>query len=347
MKIAALLTKLGEPQKIQPLTDGIRHNLKQLKEISLERFYNQRFYGNAALNRMMLLNPDVAHHLTPDVIRYLFSNEPTDSTTIRRTGGPVSLRDIIVHGFSSGLQTIKLMPNNEQIYGPTEYKTQQLDFNTNTMLIIKNMINAVDDASIHIEMEETPKGVSLITQFELIIRTINQIKIEGQSNTLLTIPGYTPQQMRLQVERGFEAIYLSLGLSLKMTTLESFCEAFLQSPKTMLNGQVIHLFYDRAHIEAALEQDTRIEIGGKNYTYQDIFRTMVSKVATHPEQYPACAEEQFNLRFSLVNSDLNNRFPDIVSRVKETLPTVELLPKMGIDPEKKAMFVQLLKDINA
>ena len=355
MKITEILNHLKK-QPPKPLTNEVSQNLNKIKQICDDEFSDQSFYGNAALNRKMLLDPRLAKLLTPDVIAYLFTNEPTEETKIfRNSGGAINLRDAIFYGFNDGLYTLKYMTNNEHDYNSAQYEQQKADFEANTLFIASNITIA---ATVNeTEAEANPYNISLPEQFEQIVTEINSIKKSGKSAELLKVPGYTTESMRSQVGGGFETLCGVLNLELIVNkdrkieipgeTLEGFCEKFLQSPDAMLNGTVIHLFYDRAHIEAALEQDTKIKIGNEEYSYQDIFRTMVNKVASQPDKYPPCAKEQFYLRMGLVAKDLNNRFESEVSLAKESLtePDHEIIPIQTDDITQRKRFVSLLNQI--
>ncbi|KTD58662.1 Ankyrin repeat protein [Legionella sainthelensi] len=312
MTITELLSYFNN-KKSKELTPEIAHNIAQIKEICDTEFYNQSFYGNSALNRLMLLNERVADLLTPEVIEYLFTNEPTgESKIFRNSSGMIALKDAIFHGFNDGLLVIKFMTNNEQQFGPEQYEAQKANYAKHTTRIVENIkiaagvLKEIEDDSSH--------EISLIEKFERIVDTIDKIKKADKSDKLLYVPGYTSQSMRSQVKGGFSHLCSALKIAfdnefneVKNETLDSLCEKFLNSPNAMLDGTVIHLFYDRAHIEAALEQDTIITIGGVGYHYQDIFRAMVNKIVSAPEKYPACAKEQFDLRFTLVMNDLEKR----------------------------------------
>lgn len=311
-KVVEILDGLKTSPKVE-LTDNIRTSLAAIKQICDKDFSNQKYYGNAALNRKMLLNQDIAKHLTPDVIGYLFTNEPTPETKIARNtsrGGEINLRDAIYYGFNDGLQVIELMLNNEAEYGSAAYIEQKENFSKNTKLIIANIEQAAGGG---IQAEEDRQSVepsNLVGQYEHVVNSINIIKAAGRSAELLHVPGYSLEQMQWQARHGMDCLCKIILKEDKLEdiTLNEFCERFLQSEEAMLDGTVSHALYDRAHIDAALQQDTTYNIGGIDYNFQDIFRVLVSKVAQSPDKYPPCAKEQFCLRFGLVDSDLQIRF---------------------------------------
>lgn len=293
------------------LTPEISANLLEIKKICDHKYSDQSYYGNAALNRQMLLDPDIARLLSPEVISYLFTNAPTQETTIyRNSTGSTTLQDAIFYGFKDGLNVIKFIPNNEPFYNHEAYDRQKIEFSQNTMRIANNISLAAGIGLI--QDEQAPQTTALIAQYERIVNIINALR-PTKSDLLLQVPGYSAGNMRAQVQSGFSRLQELIGIvnpqMLDQETLDSFCEKFLQTPKAMLDGIVIHLFYDRAHIDAALEQNTIYHIGGQPYTFQDIFRMIVKKIATHPENYPVCAQEQISLRLGLVEKNLEECFP--------------------------------------
>ncbi|WP_367606151.1 hypothetical protein [Legionella sp. W05-934-2] len=107
MTITELLNSLKIHQPNEP-SEAIHGNIQQIKAICYARYSNQSFYGNAALNRQMLLDPDIAKLLTPEVLTYLFTHEPTSGEKIyRNSGGAINLRDAIYYGFHDGLDVIR------------------------------------------------------------------------------------------------------------------------------------------------------------------------------------------------------------------------------------------------
>lgn len=304
-----ILDKLKQHPK-KALNKKIKDSLKKIKQICENKYWDQSFYGNTALNRQMILDHEIAKLLTPDVLVFIFTNDPSPDTQIKRDNCDdkiINLKDAIYQGFKEGLHVIRKMPNNEFEYGPKDYELQQRKFTKNTMQIVDNISIAADVKEK--ESEQALNFNGLIEQYEQLVQTVNLLKKQGQSDQLLLVPGYTSDSMRRQVVAGFNTLcQITKTENLHTETLDSFCEKFLKNPEAMLHGCVIHLFYDRAHIEAALEQDTEYKFKDGSYNFQQIFRKMIQKVATNPHNYPVCAIEQFCLRFGLVESDLQKRF---------------------------------------
>ncbi len=293
-------------------SEAITQSLREIKEICDRKYYDQSLSGNASLNRLMLLDSDIAERLTPEVIEFIFTNAPAPETKIKRNtsdGGVINLQDAIYFGFQDGLQVIRCMPNNHGELNLPTYQQQKQKFDAVTMLIVQNILRAAGQREAGEELEEIHSH-GLLTQYERIIKTVDLIKTnEGDLNRLLHVPSYTPADMRMQVWDGF--LKLSQRISIfdrKKINLDAFCDRFLQSDSAMLHSYVSHFFYDRAHIQAALESPQKLIFEDGTYTYRDLFRAMIVKVTNSPESYPDFASEQLCLRFGLVENDLIRRF---------------------------------------
>lgn len=169
------LLHLLEKRPKEPLTDEITTHLAQIKALCDQHFSYQNFYGNAALNRRMLLNATIAEHLTPDVLKYLFTNQPEPTTMIYRDScGKVALRDAIYYGFVEGLNVLQFMPNNEPEYGPSNYQTQKINFQSHTLRIVKS-IKIASGFTGEIDTQNFYHD-RLLEQFDQIVRIINKVK---------------------------------------------------------------------------------------------------------------------------------------------------------------------------
>lgn len=292
--------------------------LEEIQCIANKDFYEQSFFGNAALNRRMLLDERITQRLTDNVIVYLFTNDILDTRAIVKrdsTLDGITLRDVLYHGLLDGLNVLKFMLNNEINFCSQKYLEQQDKFEKNTLPLVKRIIALTKSkvslnelAGVNLNFD----GNSLQSQFDLVNEIIHTLKSAGKSAELLKVPGYTPGSMRSQVSDGLKCICKSLQIRKDEAgfniSLDAFCEQFLSDEKVILNGLISHLFYDRAHIEAALEQNTLLHFNGQSHSFEDIFRKMIEKLATTPEKYPVAAREQFALRFGLVEADLKERF---------------------------------------
>jgi serine/threonine protein kinase len=281
-------------------------------------FHNQSIYGNAALNRKMLLDEALSQWLTPEVIQCIFSQSHGEEFKITRGRTEILLRDAIYHGFSDGLKTLKYMPNNELDYSPASYAKQQDDFDRCTSAIIQNIAIASGVVCASSTLEEF-RPQRMVDCFKKISTTIAKIRESGQSGELLRVPGYPLDIMRNQVLGGLKDACRLMGITPDISILKKpvvvnknfsdFCETFLGSENVVLNGDVSHMFYDRAHLEAAIEQNTKIKFNDCECTFQEIFAEMIKRVSENPERYSQAVKEQLELRIELVENDLRKRFP--------------------------------------
>lgn len=304
MTICQMLDELSDNAS-QTLNDKIQENLKKIQDICAQRFYDQSYYGNASLNRQMLLDSEIASLLTPEALSYIFTNKPTPLTKIaRNSSGSINLRDALYYGFKDGLRVVELMPNNESDYDPQK---QKANYHSNTMAIVLNISKASGIAEI-----EAPKALdanTLKAQYSRILKVVKLLEKTNKLDALVYVPGYSAGEMRSQTRDGFKKVCDILGVDPTKKSLQSICQQFLSNTNNvLLDGYVIHFFYDRAHIEAGLGQNTRYKINGeKEYTFQDIFKAMIEELAKNPDKYPI-AKEQFCLRFGLIENDLRDRF---------------------------------------
>ncbi|WP_185967350.1 ADP-ribosyltransferase [Legionella israelensis] len=310
-----------------------RENIVKIKEICNERYQDQAFYGNASLNRKILLDEDIANLLTPQTIALIFAEhqqlkkqkklkdlKAEDRLALLREGKEkdtyISLADAIFYGFSDGLDVIKYMPNNDPRYGRKEYEAQKLAFDKNTNKMIGNIVRA----SVFFDIQPHEKKYQLKTssivqiplkeRFELILKVIDNIKAKKLSEKLLFVPGFTSESIRSQCIAGMRR-FCNLkqeGKNIIVTDedvkkLKDLARKFV-SESILLNGSVSHLFYDRVHLEAALEQNTKIIINENAYTLADLFREIID---TCPDSL--LAQEQFDKRFSLIEAHLQTHFP--------------------------------------
>lgn len=148
-----IATDLRQLAKTNPLSvdDGVRAKINAIITHCNKYYYDHSFYGHAALNRKILLDPVVAENLTSDVIQAIMSNSPELMQLKRttRTGKIIdtAFKDVLLHCFSEGLLAIKHLPNNEREYDTTKYNEQQRCFEQNTRKILSEIQKAVGSAS--------------------------------------------------------------------------------------------------------------------------------------------------------------------------------------------------------
>ncbi|MCL9683968.1 hypothetical protein [Legionella maioricensis] len=316
MKIIEILDKLKQKPPI-PLTEEIRGQIEKIRDLCDKKYCVKRTYGEDALNRMILLDKEIAKLLTPEVIQFLFTQKkPTaNEQTIRDDRTIRNIRDVIYYGFINGLLPIKFLPNNEPTYGLTKYQQKQANYEENTLSIVRNIVSAagVDLSQIEPLNESSLYESSLSTQFEVITGTINMIAPnETLRKELIKVNTFTFETIISQADTGFEALRIAITDKLKnedqQINLDSFCEAFLNDPELILDADIGHSLLDRVHMEAAILSNKKITVGEKEYTYQEILREMVKKISDNPNKYPPSAKQQLFLRFSIVENDLKNRF---------------------------------------
>jgi ankyrin repeat protein len=292
---------------VPPRLTDIHNAIARIVAICNAKYSNQSFYGNAALNRLMLLDDEIAPLLSADVLHYLFSQEPTAKEKIyRNSTGLINLRDAIFFGFSDGLAIIEYLPNNEKEYSPEHYRLQKEKYKKNVLRIVEN----IQVVAQH-QHQEPALDVTILLQplFTSMLQLIDRIvELDGEA-TLLHVPGYSSKQIKDQVKGGFLAASKILGKdNLQEVTLDDWIQSFLTDEKALLHGDVIHLFYDRAHLLCALTQKTEIRFKDGVFLYRDLFQAMLKKLAENTDvpQYQV-AREQLTLRMSLVSSDLETR----------------------------------------
>lgn len=319
---------------VSKITSGNRLKINIIKKICGEKYSNQLFYGNAALNRLILLDSDIAELLTPEVIISIFilhnnTETLTDKNPIalkRNSGGLISLAAAIFHGFNDGLAVLELMPNNEENYNPKEYAQQKSNFQKNSLKIVDNIRKAAKLLAIDLDnflnaKENKPVDDNLLFEkYKKIQSIIEKIKLSNDEKSLVAVPGYTCEDIKNQFVYGFLRICDLLNISYKIQpkkkeirldvhSLELFSKKFVSSDAILLDGIVIHLFYDRVHLEAGMLLDAQIYFGDALYTFKDIFADMIS----HCGKYET-AREQFSVRLTLVENHLLNFTPSLCQK---------------------------------
>ncbi|MBX3709302.1 MAG: hypothetical protein KIT56_02740 [Gammaproteobacteria bacterium] len=346
MKIALLLKemrkRISSNHSNEFITSEVIKNIRKIKEICNSDYYDQSFYGAAALNRKILLDERIANLLTSETILAILAIHSTtykfDSNSSiavwRNSSGYTSLAAILFFGFNEGLETIRLMPNNEPHYGSKLYREQQQKYKDHTNKIISNVIKAAEKLGINVDNKkyqdnEISKEKSLVQIYDEITNIIEKIKKDRKSNQLLYVPDYSPDNIRDQSISGFIAICQALNINFKKSlngsiiinkpvTLQNFIEKFLSSEETLLNGTIMHLFYDRVHLEACIEQDTNIIIENKEYALKDILREIIRNCEESNVFVCNTAKEQFKVRLKLVETHLKENFPSgYQDRIKE------------------------------
>ncbi len=193
---------------------------------------------------------------------------------------------------------------------------------------IQSGSNGVELEEIHLE------EFDLNAEFDKIVSAITKIReTNGSAGSaeLLECGRYPTEMIRGQSQHGLGKLVRSLGLTCSgldknsnnnqnivitgVKDLDDFCEKVLNSEAALLNKDVSHLFYDRLHIEAALEQDIQITLVSGSFTFEQLFKCLIEKIANSPGNYPAIAKEQFCVRLQLVRDHLEQHFAAIMEEV--------------------------------
>lgn len=339
IRLLADMKKLdkGIRAQIVEKTDAVA-NIKKIKAICDDRYTDQVYYGNAALNRKILLDKDIADLLTPETIALIFDEHQQlkkqgkldrlgadDNIALVRLGKEedkyISLGDALFFGFNDGLDVIKHLPNNDKKYGPDQYENQKQSFTGNTTRIVENLLKAslifgLIPTATKYKLQETGNHfLPLSKRFAQIEMVIGLIKKDGQGDKLVFVPGFKPTDIRIQCVRGFRSVCLikeeepniCVVVEKGIKSLNDLAIKFVSDPKLLLNGSISHLVYDRVHFEACLEQNTILRIGEKDYTLADFFREVVKLCVSSPDYY--IAHEQFALRMGLIEAHLQEKFP--------------------------------------
>lgn len=322
--------KISSNKQSLVISEEAKKNIQQIQKICNKDYFDQSFYGSTSLNRKILLDKRIASLLTPETILAILEihirtkkqlNKHSDIAVWRNSPNYISLAAILFYGFNEGLDAIQFMPNNEPVYGIGKYNEQKKKFAENTQTIIENLKTAAQMLDVPLDDEQLQSGEnepSLSEQFQQIEEVITKIKSDGFVHHLLNVPNYTTQAINTQSITGFQkaCALLKVKYTVKEQALimdnaisfDTFINRFLASDEVLLNGDVIHLFYDRVHLESCIQLDTKIKFQNQEYYLRDILREMVKRLETSETVSPT-AKEQFKIRLKLCNKHLREAFP--------------------------------------
>lgn len=149
------------------LTPSIESNIQQIVEICNSKYADQSFHGASALNRKILLDPDIADLLTPETIIAILTlkNKNDPAINLNRLAGDgrktTTIADVIVFGLQDA-GSIQYLPNNDHIYGVKEYEEQKKAFatNTNKFLQIRTQESMTIEVGIDVFLSEYIKDMA-------------------------------------------------------------------------------------------------------------------------------------------------------------------------------------------
>lgn len=311
------LNKLRKSMKITLSAEEMR-NLADIVTHCNHQYSNSMHYGNAVLNRMILRDSYIADRLTPEVLQFIFTCPDEELFVLSRDNMTTNLKEVITRGFGEGLPSIHWIPESIFSYGVMEFVKQGADFLQNTLKIVKNIETAT-----HETIKEEIDLSNISSRFDQIVREIDEVKRKGASAQLLHNLHYKVDAIRKQVHSGFESAIKLIEIKISngptgpivegVNNLDELADRLLsyegpanEAIKTQvwIDGTVSHYFYDRLHLEAALEmQDYVFTIGDRAHTYRDLFQKLVEKIASIPDKF-AEARRQLCLRFDLVEKHL-------------------------------------------
>lgn len=359
-----------KPLNIAPSASALA-NIEKIKKICDEEYSNKSALGASSLNRKILLDKRIADLLTPETIVTIFSLrsnmkdkiDPLSPIVIRRDKEYSTIADAIYYGFSDGTEVIQLMPNNKaddpNVDNVKDYQAQKNNYEMHTKRIVNNIkdaasllsISQVNTAYVN-PPTETP---SLLKRYDIIVDAIEKLRDENKSNELLKVEGYTTDQIRGQVSPGFRRLcevigakftssvsddYVRITTIQKPSTLEEFSKAFINSDTALLDSLIVHQFYDAKHFQAAIEQNSIIVIGGKNYHFKDLLREMIKQCELSKG---SLAYDQFKIRLHLVVNDLRNRFPEYVKATHDQEHAAAYFPPKISDQQLSQTVEELTK----
>lgn len=325
MNIASLLDEINDTLTTREvdIPPHALENIRKIQTICNQKYFDRIYYGAASLNRMILLDADIAELLTPDTILAIFTihnktkklDKKSNIAVWRNSKGYISLAAILYYGFSEGLERIKLLPNNEPDYNEQKYNIQKQNFENNTLKIVRNIHQLAQKIHINVskyDFEERQVHCLdlVINDLNIILATLNHVKNNNKRDRLLEVATYTTADIDSQASSAFINLFSALMRS--TPPVENFGDAAKKmiSSANLFSGKNIHFIFDRVHLESLLASDDEFGFGfNPKFKFQSLFRKMITE--SFNDQTPAgeLAREQLLLRISLLKDDLSSRFP--------------------------------------
>lgn len=331
MNIRTILDMMKKKSKVNQISSpAFILAVSKITIICDEEYSNLAFYGHAALNRKILLDPRIATLLTPDLLKWLFTGSSLLSIPMKRDSVTIDLRDVIYYGFEHGIYIISLTPNNDVNFSLEKYILQK-KLGKNVLYIAQNILiasgvpNTLKMMENIISTEVTNvDNKSLINRFDRIYKMISYLKQNNKSDELLKISSDTPKAIREQTQCGLDKLLKIVTAQKKFDdSYMAFIDNMIRIPEVFLDEDTGHYFWDRVHLEAVLEQDFKINIAKTFYSISDMIRQCIQRLS-HGAEQKSIALEQLNVRLYLVEKDLETRFPRIYH--EQFTPEIKPLP---------------------
>lgn len=328
--IKAKVIKDNKAVTIDNCDNTVQENIKKIKSRCNEWFSSVSHSGNDALNRQILLDTEIAALLTPDTLFAIFTLPNKDIQLNRRIqGSRMTIAGVLEYGFKQGLDVIKLLPNNafSKSFNTEELQKQSLQYQNNTLQIVKNLeCMAQRDLNINphdAQFKVHNEDVSLSILFNRAKKIIGMIKAQGESKVLLSSAANVEvDEISRQSLSGFEVLYSLVRAQFdpSVTDLNTFVAKCFSNPDYMLDSSVTHLFYDRLHLEAWIEQGNETVLTlDKDISCLDVMQEMVNQCDT--QSVDQNIKNQFMLRFRLVTAHLHQIYQS--KQLKKQYPQYE------------------------
>lgn len=365
--LLALKEKLSGEEKIAlaNLDETIQNNIWQIIKKCNARYSDAGYRGHDALNRAILLDPDIATYLTPETLIAIFKSQEKDIKLNRNTYFKPTIAGALEYGFKPGLDVIKTTPNNPPVktlfgtdldtlgaaqQGVANYEKQLLAFEENTLRIVETIKSAAEISGLDHKDDQfqiLKKSESPTVLFARINKVIQMIKAQNESNILLAnAAGSSIEALRDECSSCVKKLSILTKVDQDITdiTLSEFVQKCFADPNYMLNDRITHSFYDRLHLATCIEEDDEeyVLISEKIYSISQLIEEMV-KQSENPE-VSHIIKQQFTTRLQMVMDhllDIKNN-----GQLKMDYPDYNdiLLGNVEIQEVKKHENLELLED---
>lgn len=294
-------------------------NIVAIQTICNQKYIDRLFHGNAALNRMMLLDKDITALLTLNTLRLLFALQVAQPNSpklqIIRNRETTTITDAIFFALADGAKVMRLMPNNEKVYDEKMYAQQKQNYELHTKMVIEKIYELASFYGINIFdslFAQISQPFVLQIRFNAIVGEIYKLKTLHDESALINVKGYSIADIKSQCNEGFLTLCHLIGAKYQENkntiivegpnTLDEFVKNIMASQAILLNGDISHLLLDRVHLEAAILAKTDIIIGINKFSFTAILKNILECCDRNPQF--TLAYEQFDVRLRLVEKHL-------------------------------------------